>query len=499
MSLDISGALQASGLKPADKDTLEALINVIDTHASRNRTLVRYYESKAVPKNIGIDTIPENVTVEEHCDWPRKAVTAVSERSRLSGFVFEDDSGDATMDAIVRDNDLIGSYNRHVHSELIHGCMFATVNRTGERCQVRFHTAESAGAIFDDSTGRIGAGLVVASTALTEWSPTVPVPVQLNMHLPGRVVVIRRTAASEWDATDATVPLDRPAMESFAYRPTGLHPFGESRISRTVMSITDDVIRTLQNMAVSSALYSSPQKYLLGLTEDQFWAMNGGSPEDDDEDADLSEDELEQRDAARAARAARSAWTTYITRVLMATADEDGHSPTVGQLQAATPEPYISVLRTYATMFSGVTGVPLNSLGIVQDNPSSAEAINAAREDICICAQDLNDSNGQSLRNVALMAMACAENTSVDGLSDNQRTVMAKFMKPSMPSVVTQATAAESITRSAPWFAQSDEFLRMVGFDEPTIQTLKKFRTLDSANNLLAMFNTGQATPTAVS
>ena len=137
--------------------------------------------------------------------------------------------------------------------------------------------------------------------------------------------------------------------------------------------------------------------------------------------------------------------------------------------------------------------------GIVQDNPSSAEAIMASREDICICAQDLNDSNGQSLRNVALMAMACAENTSVDGLSDNQRTVMAKFMKPSMPSVVTQATAAESITRSAPWFAQSDEFLRMVGFDEPTIQTLRKFRTLDSANNLLSMFNATQAAPVAVS
>lgn len=37
----------------------------------------------------------------------------------------------------------------------------------------------------------------------------------------------------------------------------------------------------------------------------------------------------------------------------------------------------------YAKMFSGVTGVPLNILGVVQDNPSSAEAIMTSREDVC--------------------------------------------------------------------------------------------------------------------
>jgi hypothetical protein len=37
------------------------------------------------------------------------------------------------------------------------------------------------------------------------------------------------------------------------------------------------------------------------------------------------------------------------------------------------------MLRQLAAQFAGETGVPLNSLGVVQDNPSSAEAIYATR------------------------------------------------------------------------------------------------------------------------
>lgn len=456
MSLDIRGAVMADGISKADAATLDALIDVNAAHAARNAERVRYYEGDVTPPPIGISVLPKNVSVEEHCDWPRKAVTSVSERSRLSGFVLGDGSADDSLDAIVRDSRLVGAYNRHVHSELVHGCMFATVGRQGGRTYVRFHTAESSAAIWDDAEGRIGCGMVVAERSLTDWSPRVAVPTRVNLHLPGRVVTIARTGVDRWAAQDLPTPLDRPAMEAFAFRPTALRPFGQSRIDKTVMSITDDVMRTLQNMAVSSALYSSPQKYILGLTDDQFDA--------------LSENRV----------------MAYLTHLLLATQDEDGGSPTVGQLSPSSPEPYVTVLRTYATLFSAATGVPVNSLGIVQDNPSSAQAIDAAREDICICAQDLNESNGDSLREVALMAMACAADTGTDGLTDAQRSVAAKFLDPSMPSVVSQADAATKVASAAPWFAESDEFLRMLGFDEVTIRQLTSARARAAAQSRLA-------------
>lgn len=455
---DIDGIILARGLPSDHRDTADALLDVNRTHRARNERLVDYYEGDVSPSPIGIEPLPDDVRVDAHCDWPRKAVTSVSERSRLDGFVFANDARDESLERVVRDNGLVGAYNRHVHSELIHGCMFATVGRWGGRCVIRFHTAETSAGIWDDSEGRLGAGLVVADTSRTSWSPRRAVPVQVNMHLPGLVVMFRRQGVSEWSWEELPTPLDRPAMEAFAYRPTGLKPFGCSRIDKTVMSITDAVIRTLQNMEVSSALYASPQKALLGLTDEAYDALT------------------------------QSKMQAYLTRILLATKDDDGDTPTLTQLAAASPQPYIDLIRSYAMLFSGATGVPLNSLGIVQDNPSSAQAIESSREDICIAAQDLNESNGESLRAVALMAMAVEGDCGIDGLTDAQRTVVAKFADPSMPSIVSQADAAVKVASVAPWVAESDVFLEMLGFDEGQRRRLATARAMASTNNLLAAF-----------
>ena len=76
------------------------------------------------------------------------------------------------------------------------------------------------------------------------------------------------------------------------------------------------------------------------------------------------------------------------TSLFKATRDKDGNVPDYRRIQAASPQPDIDSIATYAKLFSGATGVPLYFLGIVQDNPASAEAIAAQREDICVAAED---------------------------------------------------------------------------------------------------------------
>lgn len=456
----LTNILNASGLTKADKDELDALLSVRANVEARNRTLKDYYESDVAVKYLGLDELPDTVDVRECCAWPKKAVTSVSERSRFDGFVLASGGEDAALSGVVRDNGLVGAYSRHAPSELLHGCMFATVGRIGKKAAVRFHTAETAAATWDEGAGRIGSGLVVADMRRTSWSPHDPVPVQANMHLPGRVVVMRRIGAAEWITESSKTPLERPMMEPFAFRATGIKPFGESRISKTVMTLTDDAIRTLAYMAVSGALYAAPQKYLLGLTDEQY-------------------DEMK-----------KNKWGAFIGAIMLSTRGENGEVPSFGQLAAASPQPYIDMLRTYATLFSGATGVPLNSLGIVQDNPSSAEAISAAREDICLAAEDMNESSKESLRNVALMAMAVAENKRIDRLTDDQKSVMAHFKNPAMPSIVSQADAATKIAGVDPGFAGTETFYRMVGFDAATIVEIKAEKRRNQAasavNALLA-------------
>lgn len=109
----------------------------------------------------------------------------------------------------------------------------------------------------------------------------------------------------------------------------------------------------MRYMAVSNALYATPKDILLGLTDGQFDAMVG------------------------------SKWSTMVTSMFLATRDGQGNTPEYTRLASASPQPYIDAISMYAKTFSGVTGVPLNSLGVVQDNPSSAEAIMTSREDVC--------------------------------------------------------------------------------------------------------------------
>lgn len=451
----LTNIVNASGLSKADKAELEALINVHSSVAGRNKKLLNYYESDVVPADIGVSSIPDCVNIKECCSWPKKAVTSVSERSRFDCFVFESGEKNETLEKVVRNNRLIGAYNRHSPSELLHGCMFTTVGRVGKNPIVRFHTAETSAATWNTAEGCVGSGFVIADARRTSWSPITPVPVQVNMHLPGRVIVLTRVEASRWVAKEERTPLDQTMMESFAFRATGIKPFGESRISKTVMSITDDVIRTLTNMAVSAEFYAMPQKYMLGLTDEQFDSM--------------VDNKLK----------------AYIGSMLLSTRDEEGKVPEVGQLSPSSPQPYIDMLRTYATMFSSATGVPVNSLGIVQDNPSSAQAISAAREDICIAASDLNESSAESLRNVALMAMAVAENKRVEDLSDEQQSVMAHFRDPSMPSVVSQADAAVKVVSADNAFAATDVFYEMLGFDGATIARIKNDKRRTQAQSAI--------------
>ena len=432
--VELNNIVNAAGLDAEAKTALGQLVEVFADRADKNRLLEQYYEAKQPTPSIGINNIPDTVDVPARCDWAAKAVTSVSERVRMNGFTFAGDYRDAALDRIERANGLSAGFNRHVASELVHGCMFATVQRIGDAVAVRTHTAETAVAIWDVAAQHIAAGFVVADSRRTKWSPNAPVPVQVNLHLPRRVVVITQHECGRWAAASKPTPLDRPMMEAFCFRPTGTKPFGQSRITPAVRYYVDEVQRTLRYMAVSGALYATPKDVLMGLSEAQFKAMEGEN------------------------------FNVMATSLFKATRAKDGSVPDYRRIQAASPQPYIDSIATYAKLFSGATGVPLNSLGIVQDNPSSAQAIEAQREDICVAAEDCIETNRESMRNVALMAMAVAENKTLDRLTDEQLSVMPDFRNPMRPSLAATADAYVKIASVLDGFAQTREFLRGQGF-----------------------------------
>lgn len=447
--IDLPGIRKADGLDDEAAAALDEVLDVADRVQARNAELSRYYDGSYQVPEIGVKPAIEGLRLDETCDWPRKAVTAVSERARFDRFVFGDSGGDdGALERVVRRSRVATSYGRYVASELTHGCMFATVGRSEADglAYVRFHSAETAWAVWDDAAGRVGAGVCVADRRRTEWSPNDRVAVAVNLHMPDRVVALTRRGAAEWSAESMPHPMGRPMMEAFAFRATGTRPFGESRITRAVRTIACDVVRTLRDMAVSGAFYAAPQKFLMGVTDQQFDALKADK------------------------------WSAYIGSMLITTANEQGGTPTIGQLSGSTPQPYVELLQTYAKLFAAATGVPLNSLGVVQDNPSSAEAIAAQREDVVIAAQDLIDGDAESLRTIALMALAVERGVAPDGLGEAERSVMAHFRSPANPSIVSQADAMTKLMGPMPWLAESDVALEEVGFSDEQVKRLRSDR-----------------------
>ena len=74
---------------------------------------------------------------------------------------------------------------------------------------------------------------------------------------------------------------------------------------------------------------------------------------------------------------------------------------------------------------------------------------------------------------VALMAMAIVGNTTMEGLPDDQKGVVAHFKNPAMPSVAVTSDAAIKIASARPAFANTDTFLEMIGFNQADIRRIR--------------------------
>lgn len=460
--MSLIGILNAQGLSASDRDALEELLHVYNSTRARNGKLERYYEGDVMVRDVGINILPSNadVHVDLSCDWAKKSVKALANLVRFDGFVFQGGEQDGGLNRALAESGFASGFSRNRVGMFKKGCMFATVNSVGGHARVRFHSADSGVAVMDVGRERLGKGFVIADAAYARWAPNNLEPTQVNLFLPGRRVAIYRDDKTRWHAEPVRTPDDRPMMEAFVYAPTDTKPMGCSRISKQVIDLVDDVLRVRLAIVLSTAFYSVPLRAILGLSDAMY-------------------DKL-----------AKSRWGTYLNPLLLATSNK-GQVPQLQQLPSNSPEALIRLIEADAKLFSGATGVPLNSLGIVYDNPSSAEAIVEAKRDLVEEAEDAIAGLQQSMRNVALMCMAVESNTTTDRLSDAQAGVMAKFENPAMPSIASRTDAAMKIASIDEGFAGTDVFYEMVGFDQATIARVKAQKRLNRGSMAMSEMFTG--------
>lgn len=436
-----------SGLTADERYWLGKLLATFESHWSGNIEKNKYYEGKISldSVNLGI-ALPQGMRgLEIGCAWGAKCVDVLAARSMFDGFVGADGNEVEELDQLVVNNRMIAEYMKASRDELKYGCTFATLSRDPAiGCKIRWHSPQTSAALWNGDKGRVRCGFAIIDTApdnesVYNWTPSL-----VNYYTDDAVIVLSRDG-QEWKATRYAHKMGRPLMEPLIWNATSNKPFGRSRIKEPVRRLIQGYVRTIANATIGLEFSTSPQKYLLGVTDDQYDAL------------------INQK------------FRQYVGSIIASTTNpETGEKPSFGQLPQGNISPHVEMVRVLATQFSAATGLPVTDTGVVNDaNPTSSDAIEAQTKTLVGLAEQMNVGNGDSLRTIALMALAIANNTTIDGLSDEQKSIVAHFKNPALPSVAATADAAIKIASARENFATTDTFLEMIGFDKADIRRIK--------------------------
>ena len=434
------------GLETDAAEKLKNLIKVYEYASMKNAVKERYYEGKITlgEVNLGI-ALPQGMRgLEIGCAWGAKTVDVLAGRSMFDGYVGENGEEVDELNAIVKNNNLIAEYPKACRDELMIGCSFATLSADDDiGCRIRFHSTRSAAAVWDGEKCRIAYGMAILDTELKSDHHSREASL-IRLDTDEATWIIRRVDR-EWYAEEHAHKMGRPLMEPIIYNPTSAKPFGQSRIKEPIRRLIQGYVRTVANATIGLEFSTAPQKYLLGVTDDQYDVV------------------INQK------------FKQYVGNILASTVNpETGEKPTFGQLQQGSISPHVEMLRILATQFSAASGLTVTDTGVVNDaNPTSSDAILAQSQTLVSMAEQLNEGNGDSLRLIGMMALAIANNTTLDELTDTQKNIVAHFKNPAMPSVAVTADAAIKIASARPEFAGTDTFLEMIGFDQADIRRIK--------------------------
>lgn len=429
------------GLTDEERAVLSELWKVWTYKLRRNILRAQYYDQHNVLKDLEIAIPPHLTDLELVLGWPAKAVDVLARRCKLDGFVVpgvEDDP--FGVGELWRDNDMHIELPQTLTSALVHSCAFLTVTKgdttIGEpEVLISTQSALYGSGIWDARRRRLKAALTITDMddvgRVTAWA----------MFMYG-VTVTARYVDERWQVERFTHTLDRLPVELIPYKPRLDRPFGCSRISRAVMGLADSALRTLFRMEVHAEFFSSPQRYAMGADESMFVDADG--------------EPLNQ-------------WEAILGRVWAAGRDPDtGDVPQLGQFAQASPQPHTEQLRSLAAMFCSETSLPLNALGIVQDNPSSAEAIEAAERDLIIEARYAMDCFGPRLSRA--MATAVQIRDDLDSPPPELKKLDALWRDPENPPQSAAGDFLIKVVQAFPWLAESKVPLEQLGWDATTVE-----------------------------
>lgn len=394
----------------------------LENKRTRVLTRYKYYEMKNFVRDANISTPPELQWMNSALGWCGKAVDYLADRLVFHSF----DNDNFDLIGIYQMNNPDVLFDNAVLSALISSCCFIYIS-ADETGYPRLQVIDGGNAtgIIDPITGLLTEGYAVLKRDDNDK------PILEAWFTRGCTEFIKK---GESKTTTIKNAAEYPLLVPVIYRPDAARPFGHSRISRACIKIMDAALRTIKRSEISAEFYSYPQRYITGLSSDV---------------------EIEK-------------WKATMSSLLTLTKDEDGDNPQIGQFTQQSMSPYTEQLRTFAALFAGETGLTLDDLGFVSENPSSAEAIKAAHENLRLTARKAQRTFGSGFINAGYLA-ACVRDKYA---YERQQYYLTKptwepIFEPDAAMLANMGDGAIKINQAVPGYMGKDN-LRMLTGIEPS-------------------------------
>lgn len=425
ISSAVSGTLDRS-----DEALIEEMLLQWGDKLRGNQERQAYYDQKMLLKDLRISTPPQLRNLESVLGWPAKAVDVLADRIQFEKWITPgaEDEDPLGLDAISVDNDFHTELSQAVVSMLTASCAFVTVSQgmDGEPDTLWLaRSAEQATGLWDKRRRQLRAGLTVSTGSNG-------LPERFFAYLPDKTVELVPSARGI-RATSMVNPTGRALMEPLRNKPDLRRPFGHSRITPTVLNLTDRAVRTTVRSEIGAEFFTAPQRYGLGI------------------------DELDM-----------DKWSAVMGRLLTVGRDEEGELPQVGQFPQISMVPHQEQLRMWASLIAGETGVPMDELGFPSDNPASDSAIQSQRDPLRLNADKVIRSLQGSLRRLAMTTVMLR-----DGLTEpteEMKQIMPWFAPTFRLSDSAAGDVAIKYAQAVPWLAESPVLLEKMNLSQQQIE-----------------------------
>ena len=386
------------------------------------RVKLRYdhYEMKHKVKDLRISTPPQLFYLTESLGWCAKAVDSLADR--LVFREFRDDNFDLTSIFQMNNPDVL--FDSAILSALISACCFVYIS-PDETGYPRLQVIDGSNA-----TGEMDpiTGLLTEGYAVLQRDSRTKTPIREAYFEPYRTTYFDHDKLMM--TTEHVVPY--PLLVPIVFRPDEKRPFGHSRISRACMSIVDAALRTVKRSEISAEFYSFPQKWVSGISQDAE---------------------------------AVDKWKAAMSAMMYFEKDDAGDHPIVGQFSQGSMQPHIEQFRMFAAQFAGETGLTMDDLGFPTENPSSAEAIKAAHENLRLIARKAQRNFGTGFLNAGMLAACLRDQYAYQRRAFYEtKPIWEPVFEPDMAAIGAIGDAVGKLNDAMPGYMSEEKLRDMTGF-----------------------------------